>query len=266
MGPLEIAGIVVGLGMLGCAALCTLIAALRTRAAERAVAPGPGGPGRPYADGRGVLPGGAPGYLPLQPPWPRPDLRHRKPAGPGLWAGATVTAVAGFAMLVAGVGSALWGMSGGDRMVVTPANAGGLQRDDDPERRASLDRQREHLRDAGVPNPTVAFYRRPDGAGGGVAFAGGWGRIPDPSGTLRRLLLVTGGSFGADPWTHTYPSGPSGGEVMCVSGGSVDGEPLPICGWANRSTIGLVMARDESASRCAELLRRMRGDMERARG
>lgn len=202
---------------------------------------------------------------PPVPPGPARPAPPRPPSARGLWIGSWATGSFGFAVLVAVVGSMLLSLSGGDRMIVTPPKAGGLVRHDDPELRASVERKKEYLRNAGVPRPTVAFYREPDSSAGSVSFAGGWGRIPDPGGNLRAILRSMGGSFGATAKPRSFPPGQLEGEVLCVTGGSADGDSLPVCGWADRSTIGIVMAREKNVTECADLLLRMRLDMETER-
>ena len=244
----------------------------RSTAAERSPAPPAPYGHRPRASAYGPPrpPYGPPGppYGPPGPPYGPPG-RPARTAGPrsarGLWVGAATTGTFGFALLVVAVGSLLLSLSGGTQMIVTPERAGGMERHDDPRLRGSLDRQRKHMRDAGVPHPTVAFYREAEMTTSNVAFAGGWGRIPDPGGNLRDLLRSMGGPYGAAPQTRSFRPGPLKGEVLCLSGGSVGGDPLAFCGWADRSTIGVVMAREKTVPECADILRRMRADMEKRR-
>lgn len=289
---LEILAMTMAVGMLGVAAFFGVGAVQRSTAAEKVAArPRPGPAAAPPLQPPFAVPVRAapPGYpyrpAPSPPSGLPPPVAPRAfgpPHGPGirsvpygpppvprsprnLWAGAATTGTFGFVLLVVAVGSLLLSMSGGDRMLVTPAKAGGLERTDDPALRGSLERQKEYLREAGVPHPTVAFYREPGASTSNVAFAGGWGRIPNPGGNLRGVLRSIGRSFGAGSQPQAFPPGSLEGEVLCLRGGSMDGEPLAICGWADRSTIGVVMVREKTISECADMLLRMRPDMEKKR-
>lgn len=232
---LAMAILIVGLAMLGLALGFAVGAIRRTRARE-APPPEP----QPYA------------VSPPEPESPR-----------SMWAGAGISAGLGMAALVGAAIVLISIMAAPTRVLHTPAQAGGLQRDDSPGTQQLTVRQRERLKAAGMPNPLTAVYRRPTGAGTTVLFIGASGHIDQPAARLREFLTgLAASTDSAGRRPIGYPAGHLKGTVMCLDQLSIGLAPLATCGWADEGTLGVVTTDAGDAATTAALLLSMRDDME----
>lgn len=238
---LAIAVLIVGLAMLGLAAGFAGSAIRRTRAAESADEESPAPPTYPYA--------AAP---------PRPESPR------GMWAGAGISAALGMGALVIAAIALLSVMAAPTRVLNTPAQAGGLQRDDSPGTRELTDRQRERLKAAGMPNPLTAVYHRSAATTTTVLFIGASGHLDDPVTQLRDFISGLATSAGSSGRTPTpYPAGRLKGTVMCLDQLSTGQATLATCGWADEGTLGVITTDAGDATQTAGLLLSMRDDMEK---
>ncbi|MFB9833177.1 hypothetical protein [Actinoallomurus acaciae] len=238
---LAIAVLVVGLAMLGLAAGFAASAIRRTRAAESADGESPAPPAHPYD---------------TAPP-------HQE-SPRGMWAGAGISAALGMGALVTAAIALLAVMAAPTRVLNTPAQAGGLQRDDSPGTRQLTDRQRQRLKAAGMPNPLTAVYHRSAETTTTVLFIGASGHLDDPATQLREFingLAVSAGSGGRTP--TPYPAGRLKGTVMCLDQLSTGQATLAACGWADEGTLGVITTDAGDATQAAGLLLSMRDDMEK---
>jgi hypothetical protein len=228
---LAIAVLVVGLGMFGLAAGFAAYAVRRTRAKESAT---------PYAP------------APASAESPR-----------GMWAGAGLSAALGIGALVAAAIVLLAIMAAPSRVLTAPAQAGGLRRDDSPTTLQLTARQREQLKQAGMPNPLTAVYHRPAGTAATVLFIGSSGRLDAPATRLKEFisgLAQSTGTTGREP--TVYPAGRLKGTVMCLDRLSTGQATLAACGWADDGTLGVITTDAGDATQTAQLLLSMRDDME----
>jgi hypothetical protein len=146
----------------------------------------------------------------------------------------------------------------------TPAQAGGLQRDDSPDTQRLTSRQRERLRAAGMPHPLTAVYHQPSEASSTVLFIGSSGRMNDPAGQLKEFLDGLAESTGSSDREPTgYPAGHLKGTVMCIDHLSTGQTTLATCGWADEGTLGIITTDDGDAEDIVGLLLSMRDDMEK---
>ncbi|GLY81937.1 hypothetical protein [Actinoallomurus iriomotensis] len=240
---LAIAVLIVGLAMLGLAAGFAAGAIRRTRAAEAAddESPSPAPPPHPYA------------AAPAPPESPR-----------GMWAGAGISAALGMGALITAAIALLSVMATPTRVLNTPAQAGGLQRDDSPGTRQLTDRQRERLKAAGMPNPLTAVYHGAAATTTTVLFIGASGRLADPATQLKEFISGLATSTGAGGRALTpYPAGRLKGTVMCIDQLSTGQATLATCGWADEGTLGVITTDAGDAAQTAGLLLSMRDDMEK---
>ncbi|WP_329255648.1 hypothetical protein OG417_14610 [Actinoallomurus sp. NBC_01490] len=239
---LAIAVLVVGLAMLGLAAGFAAGAIRRTRAAESAneESPAPAAP----------------------PPYPYAAARPESPRA--MWVGAGISAALGMGALVTAAVALLAVMAAPTRVLNTPPQAGGLQRDDSPGTRQLTDRQRQRLKAAGMPNPLTAVYHRSAATTTTVLFIGASGHLTDPAAQLREFisgLAISAGSGGRTP--TPYPAGRLKGTVMCLDQLSTGQATLATCGWADEGTLGVITTDEGDATQTAGLLLSMRDDMEK---
>jgi hypothetical protein len=240
---LAIAVLVVGLAMLGLAAGFAGSAIRRTRAVEAAdeqSTASPASPSYPYA------------AAPSRPESPR-----------SMWVGAGISAALGMCALVTAAIALLSVMAAPTRVLRTPPQAGGLQRDDSPGTRQLTDRQRQRLKAAGMPNPLTAVYHGSAATTTTVLFIGASGHLDDPATRLKEFisgLAVSAGSGGRTP--TPYPAGRLKGTVMCLDELSTGQATLATCGWADEGTLGVITTDVGDAAQTAELLLSMRDDME----
>ncbi len=181
-----------------------------------------------------------------------------------LWAGAGISALLGMGALVGAAIVLISLMAAPTRVLHTPAQAGGLQRDDSPGTQQLATRQRERLKAAGMPNPLTAIYHRPAETGAAVLFIGASGHIDQPAAQLKELLgglAQSTGSAGRRP--TGYPAGHLKGTVMCLDQLSTGQATLASCGWADEGTLGVITTDAGDAAHTAGLLLAMRDDMEK---
>lgn len=234
---LAVAVLLVGLGMLGLAAAFGAGAVRRIRARES---------------------------VPLPETTPDTPVSDRDLPPHAMWTGAGISAGLGLVALVVAAAVLVAAMDAPSRALRTPATAGGLRRDDSPATRLLVGRQRQRLKEGGLPNPVTAVYRRPGDSGTTVFFIGSSGRIGAPEDRLREFLTGMAESTGTtDRRTYPHPAGPMRGAVLCLDRLTAGSIVLATCGWADDSTLGVITSDDGDASRTASLLLAMRDDMEK---
>jgi hypothetical protein len=234
---LALAILLVGLGMLGLAGGFGGNAVRRTRARESAP--------EPYA---------APGGPPPDPDSPR-----------SMWVGAGISAALGVGALAGAAAVLISTMTAPTRVLSTPAKAGGQLRDDSAGTQQLTSRQRQRLKEAGMPHPLTAVYRRSSGTGA-VLFIGSSGHIDAPAARLREFLGGMAESVGSSDRQPTgYPAGHLKGTVLCLDQLTAGQATLATCGWADDSTLGVIASDGGDAAQTARLLLAMRDDMEKKR-
>lgn len=232
---LAVSVLVVGLGMLALAVGFAGSAIRRTRAQESVPAP--------------------PAY-----DVPPPALESTR----GMWAGAGISAGLGVAALTSASLVLISMMSGPARVLSTPTTAGGLQRDDSAGTQRLADRQRQRLKEAGMPNPLTAVYRRHGEKSMTVLFIGSSGHLDAPADQLREFIGGVAESTGATQRRPTsYPSGRLKGTVLCLDQLTSGEAILATCGWADDTTLGVITTDGGNGPQTAGLLLSMRDDMER---
>jgi hypothetical protein len=180
------------------------------------------------------------------------------------WVGAGVSAGLGTGALIVASFVLISVMAAPKNALTTPARAGGLRRDDTAGTQRLTSRQREHLKEAGMPNPLTAVYRQTAGATTTVLFIGSSGRIDDPPSRLRDFLSGVADSTGASGrQPKEYPAGRLKGTVLCLDQLVSGDASLTTCGWADDGTLGVITTDGGDASKTAGLLLSMRDDMER---
>ncbi len=181
-----------------------------------------------------------------------------------LWVGAGVSAGLGTGALVVASFVLISAVDAPANVLSAPPAAGGLRRDDSAGTRRLISRQREHLKEAGMPNPLTAVYRRTGVTTTTVLFIGSSGRIGDPAARLRDFLSGVADSTGASGrQPRAFPAGRLKGTVLCLDQLMSGEATLTTCGWADDGTLGVITTDDGDSAKTAGLLLSMRDDMER---
>jgi len=154
-----------------------------------------------------------------------------------------------------------------ERTVDTPARAGGLDRLTDGEYP-----QITQIRQKAATGSKVAAYGRSEGSGAPTPIAVVMLMTNPgdqaPATVLEQMMIgmrekateTSAPDLGLD---RESDAGPLGGLMRCVSMTSAD-KVLPTCVWADRDTVGVVYALDETTLEgAATLTRRLRPDLER---
>jgi hypothetical protein len=186
-----------------------------------------------------------------------PDTPVRETDTPpyAMWTGAGISAALGLVALVTAAAVLVAAMDAPAHLLRTPATAGGLRRDDSAGTRLLVGRQRQRLKEGGLPNPVTAVYRRPGDSGTTVLFIGSSGQIGAPEDRLREFLTGMAESTGtADRRTYPHPAGRLKGAVLCLDRLTAGPIVLTTCGWADGGTLGVITSDDGDASRTASLL------------
>ena len=258
--PLAVAILIAGLGLLTLATGLAGTAVRRTRAHESPApvpAEAPAGID-PARTGESAPPPAVPAALHTE--TPRTGLAVSR----SLWTGAGVSAGLGTGALVVASLALISAMDAPANALSAPTTAGGLRRDDSADTQRLTSRQREHLRETGMPNPLTAVYRRTGATTATVLFIGSSGRIDDPPSRLRDFLRGVADSTGASGRKpRGFPAGRLKGTVLCLDQLMSGEATLTTCGWADDGTLGVITTDDGDAARTAGLLLSMRDDMER---
>lgn len=245
---------VAGVGMLALAGWFGRNAVRRARPREAAPRPALAGPGRL-----------SPGPL-SQPTDDPPKARDPIDSPRTLWIGAGISAVLGAGALSVAAVTLLSASRLPLRALSAPPKTAGMRRDDTAGTRRLASRQRERLKESGMPNPLTAVYRREGAAAMTVLFIGAYGPMDAPTDRLRDFLAglaQTTGAAGRRPSVH--PAGRLKGTVLCMDGLMTGSARLTTCGWADEGTLGVIATDRGDTAQTAALLLSMREDMERTR-
>jgi hypothetical protein len=140
--------------------------------------------------------------------------------------------------------------------LVLPATAGGLPKVATPER---------VLQDPGlVKGMKIATYAHPKSKAGGpsdlVYFYGSEG-VFVPETVMKQAFSALAAKVQATDTVHSYAAGTLGGLVRCESFG-ISGETEVHCFWADTETVGHLVAGRLTEREAADLLVKMRSDLE----
>ncbi|WP_405059199.1 hypothetical protein OG474_41640 [Kribbella sp. NBC_01505] len=147
-----------------------------------------------------------------------------------------------------------------ERRIVIAETAGGVHRVElAPQYTVALEQQRGV---AAKEDTDLQYggYAHPNGGEVPVLFIGLEQKDSDPRKAITDFLGGIAKGRGEQRRELTaYPAGDLGGEVRCSAGSELR------CGWADRSTIGVVMATGCTEAELAALLVKMRTDLEQKR-
>lgn len=214
----------------------------------------------PVAEGVGLPPRAGPSVPAPPGAGPLPVSRPRPTGLPRI--ASAICALLGLLLLLGFVVSLMGGAAESVRTLTAPARAGGLTRVDDAKSQQLLSAKEAEMRAEGMDKPVLAAYAKEGESQPYLVFSGGEDKIADPDRTLRRAIEAAAQAGGASVTAErSYEAGPLGGKVRCAR--LISGEAAyVICGWADRSTLGIAMVLDGDPATLAPLLLQMRSDME----
>jgi hypothetical protein len=143
-----------------------------------------------------------------------------------------------------------------ERTIVIAERAGGVPRVElSAEVVAALEQRRGAAAKEGI-ELRYGGYAHPYGGDAPLLFMGLEQQNSDPERSIKDFFAGIAASSGEQPRLTEYPAGELGGEVRCAAGTELR------CAWADRSTYGAVTATDIREADLAELLVKMRTDLE----
>jgi hypothetical protein len=187
----------------------------------------------------------------------------------GIVGGAVAVVIILVIVVVAMSGGGGGGIGGKKHDVVAAESAGGWQRDAAGESRfgTNINTQKNTLQSAtgGKLDKVVSgFYKDPNGSSSsllpaGVIFIGGTGPLGDPDkfvSSFRSAASSTGTVTEVDP-------GAGGGRGVCAEATAAS-QTIAFCAWATNDSFGEIVSTSpgKSASQVADLMRKMRPDLE----
>ena len=133
---------------------------------------------------------------------------------------------------------------------VPPQTVGDLSLRDDSASRRSVARLKQQLRDAGARGDVFAGIYT-DGNGKRVTIFGTTGLRVTPKADVEAELRRLADQFGLRD-LQPYDLGETGAHERCGIG-TVDGDTVVVCGWADHGSLGTVVANRRSVSDSAQL-------------
>ena len=151
----------------------------------------------------------------------------------------------------------------GNEEVGTPKQVAGLVLDNSQGARDTIDYLRTAM-ETGVSldNSTGGVYEDRTAQSKSVLFIGGTGVLVSPSQALTKTFALISDDNGGVVGVHDVAAGPLGGVMRCGST-QTDGGAMAVCAWADHGSIGLGMFPNRPVDQSAELLRTMRGSIQK---
>jgi hypothetical protein len=150
----------------------------------------------------------------------------------------------------------LWGEYP-SRIAATPAEVGGLQRDDNGLVRLIAEEAKFRIRASEHVDDSFAdhFLDPADSKRNVIAF-GGTGLIWDPAGTLKAVIQGAGQDL---KHVTDFPAGPLGGLLKCGDGKDDQKKDVVLCAWIDHGSMGIGVFYGKRSQRdSAEFLRALR--------
>lgn len=147
--------------------------------------------------------------------------------------------------------------------LVPPQETAGLRLDNSPEAQSTADYLRTALAAGMDLRSTVsAVYADPANPSRSIIFVGGTATLRTPEADLDRLFELVTDETSRVAGARVVPAGPLGGVMKCGTSAGGGGE-LSVCGWADNGSVAVAMFPGRTVDDSAELLRTMRGDIEK---
>ncbi|MEU5720312.1 hypothetical protein [Micromonospora sp. NPDC047738] len=145
--------------------------------------------------------------------------------------------------------------------VSAPETLGGRAKVDNPQlQAAATEMEAEIKKDVPDATSTVgAFYGDPTKQDL-VMIAGASGVMADPKKELEDATTGLGSELGVTEF-KTVDAGPLGGDAKCGDG-KIDGDPVGVCVWADRGSVGMIVMYFKPASALQSEFVAMRGEIE----
>jgi hypothetical protein len=195
-----------------------------------------------------------------------PDDDEPTPARPGhrraLLIGVGVAAVLCAASAVAFGPRVYHVISERGTTVNPPPQIGDLRRDTSADAQSTADYIRAAVASAAGLDASIGdVYSTPTGTGDSVIFAGGTTAIWTPSSSLKNALAVVSDDSGGVSNLQNVPTGTLGGIAQCGVT-KTDGADMPVCAWADYSSVGIVLFPNRSAADAQKLFATLRPAIE----
>jgi hypothetical protein len=157
------------------------------------------------------------------------------------------------------LGTAAWRIaSQKDTTLTTPAEAGGLRRDDSEQAVSTAESLRTALTaEVALDEAVGAVYTDPASKDRSVLFFGGTTLFWTPADDLDTAFGLFNDAAGEVTGLAEVPPGPLGGTMKCGSVASPDGD-MAVCGWADHGSLALAMLPNRTPAESAPLLRAIR--------
>jgi hypothetical protein len=180
----------------------------------------------------------------------------------------TRTAVLGGLLAVGVAGAAVLGLTGWrivaqkDATLTTPPQVAGLRLDQSDNARTTAEYLTNAIAaDVELDETVGAVYSDPAAANRSVLFFGGTTLIWTPGSDLDTALNLISDNEGAVTGVHEVEAGDLGGTMKCGKTATGDGD-MAVCGWADHGSLALAMFPNRNDTESAELLRRIRAEVQ----
>lgn len=187
---------------------------------------------------------------------PTPSSRRR-----GLLVlGCTAVVVA----VAAVVGAIAWDrVAAEERTISPPSRIAGLTLDNSQGAHETIEYLRAAIQTGvSLRKSTGAVYADEAGQSRSVLFVGGTGDLPAPADALGKTFNLIADDNGGVESVHAVSAGRLGGMMRCGST-KTDGGSMAVCGWADKTSLGIAMFPNRPIDESANLLRTMRLSMQK---
>jgi len=190
------------------------------------------------------------------PPPPKPGHRRALLIGVGVAAVLCAASAIAFGPRVYNV------VSERGTTVNPPPKIGDLSRDSSTDAQSTADYIRAAVASAtGLDTSIGAVYGTPTGTDDSVIFAGGTTAIWTPSSSLKNALAVVSDDSGGVSNQQDVPTGALGGIARCGVT-KTDGADMPVCAWADYSSVGIALFPNRTAADAQKLFATLRPAIE----
>ncbi|MEV6525157.1 hypothetical protein AB0M43_24705 [Longispora sp. NPDC051575] len=151
----------------------------------------------------------------------------------------------------------------GDPELTIPDKAAGLTLDTSERGKRTAEGMREALSvPVGFDKTVGGVYQDPAAPTRSVIVVAGSATLFDPEETLDDLFAVITDKAGGVNATRAVSAGPLGGEARCGET-AIDADKVPVCGWADHGSAGLMLFPGHTPEAAAGLFVTLRGAVQK---